>query len=803
MYMKKRNKVVKGIIVVLFVLTITLHNSAVYASASGYDEVSTRELAMLASLVYEDVPNDNRYVGTTANLGCYEKNGKKKAGTCFYTALEGNTSSDVKLKGSKYHIWQYIEGLSERKMNSAVSLMTAAFQEDGQKYYFLNFADTSEMNKWNIVNSESKRTSSLSKKSVDFNWDGVFDAITFKKGNNYVIAFRGTDYPDLYEWLQDVAYALNGKHKQARLAYEYAQSEYDRIIKENEDAKIYVTGHSLGAYLAQVGGAAIIDKEAGQTNPDRKATDYSDFDLYNEDYFKGESHLVQVAYFNGMGVGGIFTTSDFTKNIDNALIYLSTHNADGSMADGNRLVNYSSSQTNIKSSGRLVLYSLDADPVSDIGIHYGEIYKLGIAADAINNHHQKHESFIGDTLSSLLGSLGNKVEEKDNQSVGEQSKVISSISENIYNIINNNETLNKKYSFIPTAVSKVITKENNDVPIINYEITSLLANLSKDVADFSDKYKNIKITNLFDHFNMNHETDSFVCLIDKDYGKITTEKINLTVSNSDSKNIKCYNKDGNSTCYTNKEYSVSDYTLGENIITNNDNNIVITASVNGGCANSYTWYYSSDGKNFEKLGTTVIKQIIVPKDKIIVSENSSQKLYFKVIVDYGNKYTETKLVASNSEVNFRYSRVNESTTVNPTLINDEISDSEGTAESNALEVNYVYDTISPTCSFNISKLSIVRGTAKNIKLNCDDTSPIKFETSNLKLSPKGINDGFTYTPNCNDYDKVCNITVRAKPYEPLTFPTNNQTLNYYGEIYDYAGNSVKVSNWVSLKRVKQ
>ena len=83
MYMKKRNKVVKGIIVVLFVLTITLHNSAVYASASGYDEVSTRELDMLASLVYEDVPNDNRYVGTTANLGCYKKMEKRRMELAF------------------------------------------------------------------------------------------------------------------------------------------------------------------------------------------------------------------------------------------------------------------------------------------------------------------------------------------------------------------------------------------------------------------------------------------------------------------------------------------------------------------------------------------------------------------------------------------------------------------------------------------------------------------------------------------------------------------------------------------------
>ena len=798
--MKNQTKVVKTIIIFLLVVTFVLHDNVVYASAND-NQVSTRELAMLASLVYEDVPDDNRYDGDTAELGCYNKSGNKKSGRCFYTALEGKTSSNLKLKGSKYNIWQYIEGLSERKMNSAVSFMTAAFQEDGQKYYFLNFADTSEMSGWDIVNSKSNRTSSLKNKPVDLDWDGVFDAITFKKRNNYVIAFRGTDYPDLYEWFQDVAYALNGEHKQAKLAYQYAQSEYDRIIKENKNANIYVTGHSLGGYLAQVGGAAIIDKEAGITNSDRTATDYTDFDDYSKTYSKS-SNLIQVAYFNGMGVGGIFSTNNFTKNIDNALIYLSTHNKDGSRASTKRLVNYSSDKTKIGSSGRLVLYSLDADPISDIGIHYGEIYKLEVAADAINNHHKTHSSGLGDGLSLFFRGIGKIIKQNDIKALEKENdnKFISSISENLYNMIDGNEALSEKYNFIPNSVSNTISKENNNIPIVNYEITSVLANLSKDVERFSTKYKNIEITNLFDHFNMNHETDSFTCLIDKDYGKITKDKINLTVSKSDSNHMKCDNK--NSTCYTNRQYSVSGkYTFGSNIITNKYNNIVITASVNGGCANSYTWYYSLDGTNFKELGTTVIKQIIVPRNIIKVEKNSNQKLYFKVKINYGNEYTETKLKASSNSVNFRYEKEAKSS-VNPTIINDEINSSNGSVMSNILEVNYVYDTNPPTCSFTTSKLSIIRGDSKNLVLECDDASPITFDSSNINLS-FALKDGFTYTTSCDNYNKLCNINVKANPYKPFSFPANSQTLSYDKMISDYAGNYAKVKNKVSLKRVKQ
>ena len=359
-----------------------------YLSAND-ENVSTRELAMLASLVYEDVPNDyiykyplTRSLNDEENNGCVSENGTLKNKKCFFSQKD----EMVKLKNSKenYKVKQYIEGMSERKAKSVVNVLTDAYEEDGQEYYFLNFANVKELEgKWTIFDykSDTKR-----KKDPDnVSWNNAFDAITFKKGNNYVIAFRGTDYPDLYEWITDVLYSINGQNSQSMKAYNYAKEAYDKIIKDNSNAKIYVTGHSLGAYLAQIGGAAIVDKEASITeSPEtREVLKASSLEDYKKDYNISNSHLEQVAYFNGMGVTPIFVSNKFATNINNSLIYLSTHDKNGSVATSDRTVNYSD---DIKSSGRLVLYSITGDPISDIGFHFGEIYKLEYGADAVTNH---------------------------------------------------------------------------------------------------------------------------------------------------------------------------------------------------------------------------------------------------------------------------------------------------------------------------------------------------------------------------------------------------------------------------------
>ena len=243
--MKKIKKLSKIFFTFLLVLAtvftggnvnITTESKKVYSNNNG--EVSDRELALLASLVYEDVPSRNickKTKDTRTNTERVAYNAKKG---CYFTSKD-------------------IVGMTSKKANSLMGKVTQTAAEPGQDYYFYNFADTSEAKDWKIVNFKSE-ISSLIGKEDNFQWQGRFDAITFQKGHDYVIAFRGTDYPDLLEWLQDINYA-KGYNNQSDRAFNYARDEYNEIVnKIDSKARIYVTGHSLGAYLAQVGGAGIV-----------------------------------------------------------------------------------------------------------------------------------------------------------------------------------------------------------------------------------------------------------------------------------------------------------------------------------------------------------------------------------------------------------------------------------------------------------------------------------------------------------------------------------------------------------------
>ena len=430
--------------------------------AANTDFVSTRELAMLAALAYEDVPDDNNYtpISKSANYGCTISSDGSVSGkdshNCFFRALDNATNSDLKRDG--YSVFQYVEGLSSRKMAlRPLSTLTADFREEGEDYYFLKFAKTIELeNDWNIVHyATDKQLNKLPN-------DATFYAITYQKGNNYVIAYRGSDYPDLFEWSDNLAYAVSKDHKQALNAYTYAQNEYSRILSQNGNAKIYIVGHSIGGYLAQIGGAAIINTASNRSNANAESPkDLKDLSNY-EAIYNPASNLVQVAYFNGMGFGGLNEDSDFTQNIDNALVYLGTHNRDGSRASSGRTVNYSNS---VSSSGRLVLYSIDSDPASDIGLHYGEIYKLDVAADAISNHSGKHTVLFGTALKKLI-ETGN---------VADTYKEVTSMA----SISNSSTTLTPTTKYIPPFVLENLT--GNSDTSINYNLAPVLENLDKNL----------------------------------------------------------------------------------------------------------------------------------------------------------------------------------------------------------------------------------------------------------------------------------------------------------------------------------
>lgn len=835
--MKNSIKIFITLASVLLIFTLSKSDISIvtknkeYTSASAStnnSNVSTRELAVLASLVYEDVPDDSKYIGDTANLGCY-KGTKKQKEDCFYTALENNSASNLRYKKSHmYHVWQYIEGFSVRKINSVVGRATSAFVEPGQSYYFLTFADTAEMADagWVIDNFEAIAKEGRDTTNV-IDFDNQFYAVTFKKGNNYVIAYRGTDYPDLLEWLSDVGYAVTGEHNQARYAYEYAQKEYKRI-SSNSNSKIYVTGHSLGAYLAQIGGAAIVDYEAGITDPYKEPTNFTTLADYEAAYKKGSaSKLQQVSYFNGMGVNAMFISKNFSKNMLNALVYLATHDINGNQAKGTRKVNYSNETS---SSGRLVLYSMDADPVSDIGIHIGEIYKLDVAADAISNHHNNHISIMGTVLEGLLKMISsanpdrlsayiknnwNKLREELNKEYN--NKFTDSVSENIYSLINGNSKINdnSNVDYLPKFVLNEISKTNGGKDASNYSLLSLINNLSKDVENFSSKYKNVKIYNLFDHFNMNHETDSFTCLVDDANGKIEDSNVSIEIR---SNSMLCEDK----TCYTNKPYRVLYYNLGEAISSISGNNIIIKAQVNGACAKGYTWYYSADNKDFEKLGETVRNEIIIPADKLNIVKNNKKTIYFKVGINYGDNYKETQLRIGDTLYEY-----NEGTnySTNPT-INDGINESNGRYVSKSFPVTLVYDTVAPVCTFiddkgkqmstttiklNTGFLGIAKQTDASINFKCtDDLSGLnsnssdrdKFEMkensgAGLPIAKIGNKDFTKYGSDNTKY-----ITI---PVVGLRKPLNSNRyaeLKYKGGYADKAGNYVLKTSSVKIYTTK-
>ena len=99
----KKNKIISMNFLTLMCLSIFMGIFGIdNVNAKTYDlskkttnnDVSTRELAMLASLVYENVPNDYAYTTSSGN-GCLDESGNLKNKECFYT-FDGNKTYQLK-----------------------------------------------------------------------------------------------------------------------------------------------------------------------------------------------------------------------------------------------------------------------------------------------------------------------------------------------------------------------------------------------------------------------------------------------------------------------------------------------------------------------------------------------------------------------------------------------------------------------------------------------------------------------------------------------------------------------------------
>lgn len=202
--------------------------------------------------------------------------------------------------------------------------------EGGEKIYFLNAGsiDTNGMDngistKWQIVDYENKETMI----------DSKFSATTFKNGNNIVIAYRGTD--DAYgEWINNiVGVGMLNYHSEETEAKKYAL----RVAKMFPNTNIYITGHSLGGYLAQIGTAELV---------------------------KNNIEVKKTAYFNGIGLKY------------NKIMFWSKNE------ELNNLKKFAKNH-------ELISYEIKGDVVSAIGTHSGKIITFLPSKEAIQNNKDK------------------------------------------------------------------------------------------------------------------------------------------------------------------------------------------------------------------------------------------------------------------------------------------------------------------------------------------------------------------------------------------------------------------------------
>lgn len=95
---------------------------------------------------------------------------------------------------------------------------------------------------WRLIEAEDSHATPLS----------GFGALAAKHGNKIVIAYRGTDgspgWDNLNDWANDAGIGLFNNNAQAKDAKRFAAT----VILNNPDSEIYVVGHSLGGWLAQV-----------------------------------------------------------------------------------------------------------------------------------------------------------------------------------------------------------------------------------------------------------------------------------------------------------------------------------------------------------------------------------------------------------------------------------------------------------------------------------------------------------------------------------------------------------------------
>lgn len=335
-----------NLIVLMVILFTILTNIAMPLFATEQKNISTRNLAMFATIAYADLENIDNYIPTPDNN--INSLSFKNYNMITDTDLSSLTTSTV-----------------------LMGINLSGQVEDTYSYLFYNLASTNEVSDWKLINYTKINTYNIMRKGA------MFTAMTFKRDNDIVIAYRGTDFDDIGDWAQDIQYGVIGRSGQEEFTRQYGV----KIAEAFPDCNIYVTGHSLGGYLAQIGGAAILESPY-------------------------KNNVKEIGYFNGMGL--YFWSNARDALYDAKLISKETYNI-----LTNPCTPYNRTQASTQSTltnwynngGKLVSYYIKGDVISSLGTHCGSSVGFNAAETCINHHYNTTIRFKNKYLNKMATSI--------------------------------------------------------------------------------------------------------------------------------------------------------------------------------------------------------------------------------------------------------------------------------------------------------------------------------------------------------------------------------------------------------------
>ncbi|MBQ6991723.1 MAG: DUF2974 domain-containing protein [Clostridia bacterium] len=192
-----------------------------------------------------------------------------------------------------------------------------------------DYADKHELDDWTVVDFSNNQLVNLG-----------MTALVLEKDGHIIIAFRGTDT----EFLEDALNGVINVHPQELSANIYVNNLAKEYSQKEGNYKFYVTGHSLGGYIAQTAGAELA----------KTCEKYSNLEVE------------RIVDFDGMGIN-FFTIFGMVSQVHSSTI---------------------DKLKELGEQGKVIDYYICGDVISAAGVHYGEMRGIYPSIDTITEERE-------------------------------------------------------------------------------------------------------------------------------------------------------------------------------------------------------------------------------------------------------------------------------------------------------------------------------------------------------------------------------------------------------------------------------